>query len=226
MRKTEPTIESFLKDVEKHEMKVLLDNGVYRHLQCKAPGTFNQWFDIVTWLGHLAYTGDMGSFVFSRLEDMFKFFRVQDGSGELRINRPYWGEKLEAVDRDGRTSSHTQFSEDLLRQHVEETIKTWVEECDEPYDADEEEIAAARKEFEDELRQAIKDDVYSYFDEGEHEARKAVREFSHKIGDNTYEFQDTWEWDCDDYTFRFTWCCYAIVWAIRTYDAAEKQAAA
>ena len=29
----QPTEETFLKDVEKHRMTVLLDNGVYRHLR-------------------------------------------------------------------------------------------------------------------------------------------------------------------------------------------------
>jgi hypothetical protein len=75
----EITEEVFLKDVEKHEMKVLLDNGLYRHLRFAATGQYswNQWFEIITWPGKLAYSGDMGTYVFERIEDMFEFFRVR-----------------------------------------------------------------------------------------------------------------------------------------------------
>ena len=181
------------------------------------------WFELVTWPGSLAYSGDMGCFVFSRLEDMFEFFRTEYGEGQkLRINPSYWGEKLEAVDRLGhRDSGHREFSEGKLRKHVEDAIKTWVEECDEPYDASDEDVAAAKAAFKAELREAIEEDVYYHFDEGEHEARKAVNDFQRKIGDQTYNFQETWEWDCDDYTYRFIWCCYALAWAIQTYDKAS-----
>jgi hypothetical protein len=49
-----PTEETFLKDVSKHTMAVLLDKGVYRHLQFKDNGSNVMWFDIVTWPGFLA----------------------------------------------------------------------------------------------------------------------------------------------------------------------------
>jgi hypothetical protein len=221
MKTTDPTEELFLKEVEKHEMNVLMDNGVYRHLRFKQPGSSVAWFDIVTWPGHLAYAGDMGSFVFSRLDDMFKFFRADRGNGQkLYINQSYWGEKLEAVDRDGRISSHRRYSEDRLREHVERDISTWLEDhFSDDGDMDDAEIQQRRKSAEQELRQAVEDEVYYNVEDGEHEARKAVRDFSRKIGGHTFEFHDSWEWDCDDYTYRFTWCCYALAWAIRTYDA-------
>ena len=79
MSSIQPTEESFLKDVEKHEMKVLLDNGIYRHLRMKQPGSNNMWFDIVTWPGRLTYTRRYGNLrqPFARLEDMFEFFRAE-----------------------------------------------------------------------------------------------------------------------------------------------------
>jgi hypothetical protein len=232
-----PTEETFLKDVAKHEMAVLVDNGVYRHLRLKQPGSSNMWFDIVTWPGFLAYSGDMGSFVFSRLNDMFQFFRngraTIDGKEELYINLSYWGEKLEAVDRNGRESGHRVYSADRLRAHVEDSVKTWIEEYEGQYDDSEEETASAKTKFEAELREAIEEDIYRYLDDGEHDARTAVRDFSFKQEPKrfdrtppTYEFQDTWEWDCDEYTFRFIWCCYALAWSIRRYDAKATEASA
>jgi hypothetical protein len=204
MSNRQPTEESFLNDVSKHEMKVLLDNGIYRHLRFKQPGSSNMWFDVVTWPGFLAYAGDMGAFVFARLEDMFEFFRGRpDDKDKLFINTGYWGEKLEAVDRSGRESGYLVFSPERLREHVEERIKDWVEDGDCP---------------EVELREAIKEDIYSYLDDGEYEARRALGEFGIEINGHHYEFSDTWEWDCTEYTFRFVWCCYAVAYSIQQYD--------
>jgi hypothetical protein len=228
MRK-ELTEEEFLKNIAKHEMNVLKDDGVYRHIRMKQPGSFNMWFDIVTWPGFLAYTGDMGAFVFTRLEDMFQFFRsdwINDRKdGKIRINPSYWGEKLEAVDRNGRTGSYREFSEDRFKEHVEDVITEWIQECPIEYESSEEEEAEQRKKFETELRKAVEEEVYRNLGDGEHEARRALNEFSFSPEENRfyrephkYEFRDTWEWDCEEYTFRFTWCCYALAWSIRKYD--------
>ena len=71
--------EGFLKDVKNHGMEVRRDDGLYRHLIFRAPkDSWHQWFEVVTWPGSLAINGDMGSWCFSRIEDMFEFFR---GSG-------------------------------------------------------------------------------------------------------------------------------------------------
>lgn len=226
MSKQGPNEASFLKDISKHEMTVKLDNGIYRHLRFSQPNSSNMWFDIVTWPGFLAYAGDMGSFVFTRLPDMFQFFRTDAEKEGLGINLGYWGEKLEAVDRNGRENGNRVYSPDRLREQVEYHIKTWVEEFEGPYDSSEEEAVAAKADFEAELREAIDEDVYSYLDSSEHEARTAVRDFSVEIGGHKYEFYDTWEWNCDEYTFRFVWCCYAIAWAIKQYDARQTTEAA
>ena len=86
-----PSLEQFAKDVEKHQMKVLADSGVSRSLLFAQPGNGNQYFYITTWPHHLCISGDMGTFVFSRLTDMFEFFR-----GDKEPNLGYWSEKLEA----------------------------------------------------------------------------------------------------------------------------------
>ncbi|MEN5374297.1 hypothetical protein [Stenotrophomonas hibiscicola] len=41
----------FEKDTAEHQMEVLLDNGVYRHLRFKRPGSYAFSFDVVTWPG-------------------------------------------------------------------------------------------------------------------------------------------------------------------------------
>lgn len=210
------TEETFLKDVAKHEMKVLLDNGLYRHLRFAATGKYswNQWFDIITWPGRLAYTGDMGTYVFARLEDMFEFFRTRpgDGKNELYINTGYWAEKLEAVDRCGGESGYEAFSPEKMKEHVKELVEEWIEE-------DSLTVNQQRQ-----LRNAIKDSVLNYLEDGEHDARRALDAFEYEIDGHAYRFQDTWEWRCQEYTVRFVWCCYALAWGIKQYDSLKVEA--
>lgn len=203
--------ESFVKDVSKHEMTVLKNEGVYRHLRFKNPNSGNQWFDIVTWPGHLAYTGDMGSFVFARLQDMFQFFRTdRRDETHLGINPSYWAEKLQAVDAADICPGGTEFSAERLRAHVEETLAEW---GGEDYNLSEDEAHELRGQVELDVLDAI------YEDEGS--SRRAVSEFSFEIGGNIFEFTDSWEWNCHEHTLRFMWCCYALAWAIQQYDASH-----
>jgi hypothetical protein len=75
------TAEQFLKDVATHSMKVERDDGVYRHLKFRGPesNSWNLWFDIITWPQCLVINGDMGSWTFARVNDMFTFFRHGQG---------------------------------------------------------------------------------------------------------------------------------------------------
>ena len=100
--------ERFAKDVADHQMTVLMDIGVYRHLMFKKPDRSEHWFEIVTTPGMLVIRGDMETWVFSRIPDMFNFFRGKDGE----INADYWQEKLLA----GRSIGHPRF--DKLGQRL------------------------------------------------------------------------------------------------------------
>jgi len=119
------TAESFLKDVESHELNILRDDGVYRHIFVKQPNTVCESFNIITTPGYLIYYGDMGSFVFTRVQDMFNFFRRK----ELSINEGYWAEKLEAADRHGgyEKFSFEQFKENLMSYCETDEQKQWME---------------------------------------------------------------------------------------------------
>jgi hypothetical protein len=117
----EPSKEQFLKDVAEHQMQILHYDGVRRHIRFKRPGTGCYYFDLVTWPGALCYTGDMGTYVFSRLEDMFEFFRVDRRNG-VEINPSYWAEKCISIDRSGLT----EFSPDRLHERVSE----WLDEAE------------------------------------------------------------------------------------------------
>lgn len=81
----------FEKAITEHELVVLKDDSLYRHLRCQKPETWTYGFDVITWPGYLAVAGDIGHFTFSRTRDMFEFFRQDSG----RINPDYWSEKLQ-----------------------------------------------------------------------------------------------------------------------------------
>jgi len=194
----------FLASVEKHQMMVVLDTPMHRHLRFTQPNTGICAFDLITWPGHLCYTGDMGTYVFSRLNDMFTFFRQDPewtlGEGEtLVINPSYWAEKLQAVDK---TDGFEEFSADRFRAVIAE----WLDESGAT----------------DSVRQAVQEQVLSKIDEGEHAAFSAAVDFEHE----GFCFQDFWEVDCTEYTYRFIWCCYALVWGIGFYDEMKAATAA
>ncbi len=89
--------EGFARDTAQHEMTVLHDDGLYRHLRFMNPDRSSHWFDIVTWPGTLAVRGDVDGYMFTRARDMFEFFRFSSHQGG--INPGYWSEKTEGGSR-------------------------------------------------------------------------------------------------------------------------------
>lgn len=220
--------ERFLKDAAAHRMEVLRDDGVNRHLRFRNPESSAYWFDLITWPGTLCIDGDMGTFVFRRLHDMFEFFRTdQDhynrtGRGDqLAINPGYWDEKLRAPNpRDAK-----KYSADSFRQHVKDAFDNWVESSQPD---DEYSTQAERDEFMDDkdaLWSALSSEVLPAADDGDVRAYDAAREFR-RVEAPGFNMEDCWEWDCREFTYDFLWNCYAITWAIKQYDAAKVKAGA
>jgi hypothetical protein len=236
--------ERFRKDTADHEMTVLHDDGLYRHLRFKAPRRGAYWFDLVTWPGALTITGDVEGYTFRRIEDMFQFFRMHrtPRDGQLDINPHYWSGKVE-----GRSDITKTYSAERFKQQVIEDFKDTVKYGDVPRG----------------LGRAIREEILNNPDIGsEYTARKLIEDFGHgelfeaeclmcseKSGEHhdrksaehwermhrratpkhlchistrpAFTFYDTWEWDLQDYDWTFLWCCHAIVWGIGQYDAAR-----
>lgn len=130
--------EQFLNNIAEHVMTVEMDNGVHRCLKFGKPSSVHMYFRLTTWPGHLCISGDMGTYVFARLTDMFQFFRREDG--ELKINTDYWMEKLEAISCFGSSDGK------VLEYDPEgtvESVKNWLndEEQVQMYAEELEEIA-------------------------------------------------------------------------------------
>lgn len=211
----EKDIERFLRDVQHHEMQVLRDDGVYRHLRFKKPGTMCRHFDIVTWPGYLAYTGDMGAYVFTRVFDMLTFFRGDKPDELFRwIDRRYWAEKCDATDKHGGIK---EFSEEKWRRAVLTYLVEWIREH----------RSETTKEQRKDLWEAVHDEVLGvYGDSDGMRQQAATYDFTHKVNADlhTFYFQDFFERDMEEYTHRFTWCCFALRWAIRQYDTHKAKA--
>lgn len=115
----------FLDNVKNHKMKILLDNGVYRHLCFRAPETVNRYFEIVTYPGYLVISGDMGTYVFRRLTDMFEFFRHDE------VNLDYWSEKIDAEDKHSKVREFSpEKAEEIIRDHINEYFKDGEDEVE------------------------------------------------------------------------------------------------
>ena len=198
--------ESFLRSVSGHVMTVLEEDGIHRRIRFAKPGSSDMHFYLITWPGFLCYCGDMGTFVFERLEDMFCFFRsCPPGMGKLEINTGYWGEKCVAVDS---VDGIREYSADLFR----DAVKEWLAE-----QLEDEEDATLKQE----LTSAVEDDLLAYADDGEASARGAVDSFAFNWFSRIYEIADFWETPLTVKTHRFIWCCYAIAWGIQKYDEAK-----
>jgi hypothetical protein len=55
--------ERFPRDTANHQMTVLFENGLYRHLRFDAPDGSGYRFDLVTWPNRLAFQGEPGGHV-------------------------------------------------------------------------------------------------------------------------------------------------------------------
>lgn len=209
-----PTVETFLRDVADHEMIVLQDNGVHRHILFKNPETSVEHFSILTFPGFLCYSGDMGTFVFHRTHDMFEFFRAdayrERRGGGLCVNLSYWAEKVEAIDRHG---SIKEFDADKFRARIWERFVDWARDH-----RDE-----TGKEERRELWEAICSEVLDIDDSDNGMRRQAAAyDFGLQVNQAVYfRFQDFYEVSVERYSYRFVWCCYALAWAIKKYDAAK-----
>ena len=210
--------ERFARDTAGHELILLRDDGPYRHLRFgqalshrikdRRPnlGSF-YWFDLVTWPGSLAINGDCGSFTFSRVQDMFEFFR--DGA-RWGINPGYWAEKVRAADPSGVK----RYSPELFRKLVAE----YIGECGGDWPG---------------LAEAVEDKIFGEFAEWNTEyvegAHEALNDFRHGAdplaGEPGFSFADSWEWDLTDWNWQYLWCCHAIQWGISQYDKQKAPAA-
>lgn len=184
----------FARETAGHQMTVLHDDGLYRHIRFANPksGWGFYWFELITVPGSLIFRGDGESFVFSRSTDMFDFFRRSSWKGG--INPQYWSEKLTS-DRDSVMKYDEKLFERQVKQHVVEAIRNG----DAPRG----------------IGAEVTREIFEWGDiTHEAGARAELESFEHE----GFKFHDVWEWNFQDYHWWFLWACNAIVWGIGRYD--------
>ena len=205
----------FKRDVAHHQLIIVRDDGIHRHLRFQRPGSYCMHFDLITWPGYLCYTGDMGTYVFKRLEDMFQFFRRGVDRQEFNIDLSYWAEKLEAADKGDGIK---EFCQAKFDQAVKSDLVEWMRNNRDRTSREE------RRELWDEVMVSVIDaegDITG--------SRKqiAAHDFWHQVNPSvSFSFKDFWEHTVTEYTHRFIWCCCALQWGIGVYDQVKEQVAA
>jgi hypothetical protein len=238
--------ERFAAETKNHHMFVVHDDGLYRHLQFRNARYCNDgewrvntgfyWFDLITWPGTLVINGDCGTFTFSRVTDMFEFFR------DHRVNPQYWAEKVQ-----GETRVKS-YNEDEFRRLVTEEFVEAVRHGT---------YGTVPKGLGKAVRAEILNNGDIHYEAGARAALDAFVTFTadcscgyhreglgadaaldwriehrtlpgehHPVTDsqNGFRFTDTWEWDLTDWDWTFLWCLHAIVWGIARYDGEEAPA--
>lgn len=188
-------------------MRLYHDDGVYRHMRFRNKETIEHWFDLVTWPGCLCINGDMGTFTFARVDDMFTFFR-----GDRSINPTYWSEKVIGTDRHDALTDYRRASfEEAVNEHVEQSIKDLYLDPETPEDQEDPKAQL--------IRDAVKEHIFEgYFDlNNEQDAYRALFEFP-EMKDIGFGFHDSWEWNFREYNYHFIWNCFAVQWGIQKYD--------
>ena len=228
----------FSNDTSEHELTVKYDDGLYRHIRCRSPKNGFYWFDLITWPGYLAFTGDGTAFTFARLPDMFEFFRGSSWGGKPNLG--YWAEKV-VTDRNSlRVYSIDSFTAQVsqaLSEAEEEypgVTAAWAEKSEGFY-------SEYNLEYDQTAREALDDFEFGTtftagcwcgtsktFDrEDEHLAmmwrcpseKGGLPHRVNKVKRNEgFRFYDTYEWDFEDYDWWFVWACHAIIWGIAAYD--------
>ena len=191
-----PTKEQFLNDVEKHQMTILKDDGLYRHIHFGMFNDSNRSFSITTFPNYLAITGDMGDFVFSRIDDMFEFFNTTD------INPDYWAQKVVSQSIFGDGIYH--FDIELFKNNIINYIKSYLD-----------------LEENEELPEIYLDDISSILSaEDEIDCINELRNFypnslkSNVLADFWMDYSYN---SCRSFNYNYMWCCYAIQYAISKY---------
>lgn len=201
-------------ETKNHQMKVLRNDGVYRHLRFMDPKNSSYWFEVHTGPHFLLFRGDGDSYVFSNGDqDMFRSFRqniYKDGS--LHPDPGYWTQKLSSSEQAEK------WDPDVFQEDLEQYITDMVEQ----------EIVP--KEHEQRLRDEVEADLMYEELHSADLAIKALMEFDfyfegadrYKSGSKPdFEFDECWEWisRCTEYDWWYLWALRAICWAVKNFDA-------
>jgi hypothetical protein len=141
----------------------------------------------------------MGTYVFRRLPDMLNFFRK---SPESNIDFRYWAEKVESEDK---TDHIREWCPDTFKFKVLELYRDLTSDCT-PEDRGQvmNDLQSEILDYlQDEPKEVLLDRLYNF-------STILTPLDSEEISDIASASMV--------YSFRFLWCCHALVWGISCYD--------
>lgn len=199
---TEDIAARFARETATHEMTILHDDGLYRHLRFEGSSDIgHDWWSLTTWPHKLVVNGSVGTYVFSVVptKDMFELIRQSSWGGP---NFDYWAEKVVAAGE-----SVVGFSSELFEQRVAEYLAKA-----EPYWPG---VTAAWE--------SVVGGFWTNYDTSTEEgARHAMSEFTFRpegtATADAFVFRGTGDWDLQAHDWRYMWSCHAAVEGIRRYD--------
>ena len=191
----------FARDTASHQMTVLHDDGLYRHLRFVNPNSSLYWYEISTTPNQLVFSGDGSSFMFRLASDMFEMFRQSAASGD--INATYWAEKV----RTGNARSYS-------RERFEEYVWKQVAQGEQYYPG---------------LRDDVREEIFeSPVYDVDHEPAALMTALGYEYylqpgrdlaGRGPFRFTCVYEWELKDFDWWFLFALYAIKDGIAKYDA-------
>ncbi|MEU1663652.1 hypothetical protein ABZ547_08550 [Streptomyces sparsogenes] len=194
----------FARETAGHQMTVIHDDGLYRHLRFANPNSGLYWYEITTTPGQLVFSGDGESFVFRLADDMFEMFRRSAEAGG--INAGYWAEKC-------RTGNARSYSRELFEKYVEKQV-------------------AKGEQYYPGLRDDVREEIFdSPVYNVDYEPAALMTAFGYEYylepgrnpaGRGSFHFTYVYEWELKDFDWWFLFALHAIKDAIAQYDAARK----
>lgn len=208
---------AFTEHTSDHELTVIHDDGLYRHVRMAKPGTRIWSWDIVTWPGYLTIVGDIANgYTFTRDQDMFAFFytpknqRSTFTDGAPHLDLRYWAEKLV-----GPTGSHVkEYSRAVFAELVDDRLRELIEENTvDPRDAEEFGDTPDPDGMTEAKAEAVRQDA-AWHGEDENSAHEWMRDHPEVMG------EDSFENDVTDFTFQYVLAALAIEATVRRYTSA------
>ena len=194
--------EDALKRFVRHDVTIFQDDGLRRHIKFSEGNSNCYRFDLITYPGGLLMKGDIGTFVFERIADMFEFFRGEPGE----INPGYWREKMVASCTPALTYTYESIISGI-QNHLE------VDENFKLHHGDEE-----RQEKILEALPEIQETVEFYVCGDNTEMGSCGDRVMSILSDHGIRTDDFWEYRFTEYSYRYLYALHAIVWGINAYD--------
>lgn len=191
----------FINETKNHTITIHRNDGLYRHVEFSNNGSSTYKFMLTTWPGYLSISGDMGCYVFQRIEDMFDFFHSDHV--QPTANLGYWGEKLQAIEKNG---GYKEFSYDGFIENLQQQLKD-------------------HAEYEDGFDQfGVWAELTEHMENCDHDHEEDCLTMAANFkSENGFEFSDVWHSSSKEYTFQYQWICWAIAYGVRWFEEATKK---